>query len=122
MAVGPGGDRVSPSCHRIPILESPAFEIHPVLSPDGRWLAYASDESGVLEVYVTDFPERRRRVKVSTEEAWQPAWNPAREELFYRRRDPDDAMMSVIRNWRAEPRQAPGRVGPSPIRGKLAPA
>ncbi|MDX1648100.1 MAG: hypothetical protein R3304_13215, partial [Longimicrobiales bacterium] len=71
-----------------------AFEIQPVLSPDGRWLAYVSDESGQREVYVTDFPERRTRVKVSTEAAWQPAWTPGGGEIFYRRLD-GDAVMTV---------------------------
>lgn len=78
-----------------PVLETPAFEIQPSLSLDGRWLAYASDESGQLEVYVTDFPGRTTRVKISTEEAWQPAWSPTGRELFYRRRSPSDALIAV---------------------------
>lgn len=78
-----------------PLRATSALEIHPTLSPDGRWLAYVSDESGRPEVYVTDFPDQQGRVKVSREEADQPAWSPVGGELFYRRRDPDDAVMSV---------------------------
>ena len=40
----------------VPLVASPAAEFYPALSPDGRWLAYASNESGTLEVYVRPFP------------------------------------------------------------------
>jgi serine/threonine-protein kinase len=60
---------------------------HPFLgaefSPDGRWLAYASSESGQLEVYVTDFPAARFKVKVSTDGGFAPVWAPSGRELFY---------------------------------------
>lgn len=58
-----------------------------MLSPDGRWLAYASDESGRREVYVRSFLEPGGRWQISTDGGTEPRWNPAGKELFYRRGD-----------------------------------
>jgi Tol biopolymer transport system component len=52
-------------------------------SPDGRWLAYASNESGRAEVYVTDFPAARFRKPVSTNGGSAPVWARNGRELFY---------------------------------------
>ncbi len=59
-------------------------QINPALSPDGRWLAYASDETGQLEVFVRPFPEvsaGKRRVSVSG--GFTPTWSPSGRELFF---------------------------------------
>jgi serine/threonine-protein kinase len=60
---------------------------HPFLgaefSPDGRWLAYASSESGQLEVYVTDFPAARIKAQASTDGGFAPVWARDGRELFY---------------------------------------
>ena len=69
------------------LAETVFAEAHPVLSPDGRWLAYASDESGRREVYVRSFLEPGGRWQISTEGGTEPRWNPAGNELFYRRGD-----------------------------------
>ena len=53
------------------------------LSPDGRFVAYASDESGQFEVYVQPFPEGGRRTTVSNNGGWEPRWSPDGRELFY---------------------------------------
>ena len=53
------------------------------LSPDGRFIAYASDESGQFEVYVQPFPEGGRRTTVSNNGGWEPRWSPDGRELFY---------------------------------------
>jgi serine/threonine-protein kinase len=52
-------------------------------SPDGRWLAYASNESGRLEVYVTDFPAAQSKKQVSTDGGSAPVWARNGRELFY---------------------------------------
>ena len=44
----------------IPFLQTPFNEMHGQVSPDGRWIAYASDESGTWEVYVQTFPDAGR--------------------------------------------------------------
>ncbi len=53
----------------------------PVISPNGRWLAYVSDESGHDEIYVTAFPEGGRKWQVSTEQTLYARWG-SDEELF----------------------------------------
>jgi serine/threonine-protein kinase len=53
-------------------------------SPDGRWLAYDSNESGRFEVYVRAFPEGVRKWPVSTEGGIFPVWSPSGREIFYR--------------------------------------
>jgi eukaryotic-like serine/threonine-protein kinase len=52
-------------------------------SPDGRWVAYASNESGRWEVYVTSFPDGRGKWQVSTAGGSQPRWRGDGKELFY---------------------------------------
>jgi serine/threonine-protein kinase len=60
-------------------------EYSPMISPDGRWLAYVSDESGRDEVYVQPFPEGAGRWTISTGGGREPVWSPDGRELFYRR-------------------------------------
>jgi eukaryotic-like serine/threonine-protein kinase len=74
------------------ILQSKAFEGAPQISPDGKWLAYVSDESGPFEVYVRPFPVGDRRSVVSTSGGTQPRWNRNGKEIFYRN---GDKMMAV---------------------------
>jgi serine/threonine protein kinase len=59
----------------------------PVFSPDGRWLAYVSDESGRIEVYVQPYPGHGGKWQISTEGGTEPVWNPNGRELFYRSGD-----------------------------------
>jgi serine/threonine-protein kinase len=67
-----------------PLVRTPFDEAHAVLSPDGRWLAYHSNESGVFEVYVRPFPDAdTARWQVSTGGGLKPLWNPDGSELFY---------------------------------------
>ena len=60
-------------------------ERNPALSPDGRWLAYNSDETGEHQVYVQPFPDvDSGKRQISTDGGEWPVWNPAGGELFYR--------------------------------------
>ncbi len=65
--------------------ESPFNESQAVISADGRWMAYASDESGRYEVYVDAFPTPGRRAKVTVGGGSDPRWH--RDELYFRRRN-----------------------------------
>ena len=60
-------------------------ERHPVLSPDGKWLAYSSEESGRFEVYVRPYPDvDGGKWLVSTNGGDEPVWSPTGDALFYR--------------------------------------
>jgi serine/threonine-protein kinase len=68
----------------IALLRTPFRELSPVFSPDSRWLAYVSNETGRNEVYVRPFPDAAGRWKISTEGGTQPRWAGNGRELFYR--------------------------------------
>jgi Tol biopolymer transport system component len=71
-------------------------DIGAALSPDGRWLAYLSLETGRSEVYVTPFPKGGSRVRVSTGGGWEPVWvRGGRELLYLSRQGRDVGVMSV---------------------------
>jgi Tol biopolymer transport system component len=68
----------------VPLVASPAVELFPALSPDSRWLAYSSNESGTMEVYVRPFPETASaKWQVSTAGGTEPAWSSSGRELLY---------------------------------------
>ena len=67
-----------------PFLNSPFDEGTPAFSPDGRWLAYNSNESGSGEVYVRPFPGPGGKWQVSTGGGVLPKWSRNGKELFYR--------------------------------------
>ncbi len=70
-----------------PLLTSNFRESDPAISPDGRWLAYASNESGRLEVYVRPYPSGAGRWQVSDNGGGFPRWAGNGRELFYRVND-----------------------------------
>ena len=74
-------------------LDSPWVENTPEFSPDGRWLAYMSNESGRLEVYVTAFPGPGGKWQVSAAGGRYPRWSRSRRELLYAA--DDDRVMTV---------------------------
>jgi len=64
-------------------LQSPFDEAFPRLSPDGRWVAYVSNESGKYEVYAARFDKPLERVQVSNGGGANPLWSPNGRELYY---------------------------------------
>jgi hypothetical protein len=58
-------------------------EMQPVVSPDGRWLAYQSTESGSLQIYIRSFPQIDDRHAVTTEGGASPVWSADGSELYY---------------------------------------
>jgi serine/threonine-protein kinase len=72
-----------------PFLQTPATEYGARISPDGRWLAYVSNEAGLgrYEVYVRAFPGPGERHQISTNSGRSVAWAASGRELFYRERD-----------------------------------
>jgi len=68
----------------VPVAASAFTELNPALSPDGRWLAYTSNESGINEVYVRPFPDATGgRWQVSNGGGSEPRWSRTGRELFY---------------------------------------
>jgi Tol biopolymer transport system component len=75
------------------VLQSRFDEIEGQFSPDGRWLAYASNESGRYEIYVRTFPEATGRWPISVAGGVQPRWRADGRELYYVA--PDTRLMAV---------------------------
>jgi serine/threonine protein kinase/Tol biopolymer transport system component len=63
---------------------APTSKVGGVISPDGRWIAYESSESGRAEVYVQPFPNSGGRWQISTDGGTEPVWNRNGREMFYR--------------------------------------
>jgi hypothetical protein len=71
-----------------PLISTSALDVDGELSPDGRWLAYHSSESGELQVYVRPYPNvQDGRYQISTTGGTRPAWARSGRELFYLDRD-----------------------------------
>ena len=75
--------------------ESPFRETGGAFSPDGRWIAYVSDESGVQEVYVRPYPGPGSALKVSNGFAIEPLWSRDGRELFFRAGENAERFMAV---------------------------
>jgi len=67
-----------------PVVSTFAYEGGAQFSPDAHWMAYASDESGQMQVYVRPFPGPDRRWQVSSRGGTQPLWSKNGKEIFYR--------------------------------------
>ena len=87
-----------------PFLQTKSQESNARFSPDGRWVAYESNESGRSEVYVRPFPGPGARWQISTEGGQDARWSRSGRELFYRQAD---KMMIV--DVETKPTFRPGR-------------
>ena len=67
-----------------PLLATPFREADPTISPDGRWMAYSSNESGRGEIYVRPYPSGAGRWQISDNGGAYPRWSRNGKELFYR--------------------------------------
>ena len=88
VAVATGGER-----REVVVAQSPHDETEGQFSPDGRWVAFVSNESGRPEVFVQSFPEARARTQVSTAGGTQVRWSDDGKEIFYVA--PDGKMMAA---------------------------
>ena len=64
-------------------LDSPSDELEPKFSPDGRWIAYQSNENGQPEIYVRPYPNSTGKWQISTGGGLNPIWSRTRPELLY---------------------------------------
>ncbi|MCP5117722.1 MAG: hypothetical protein GY953_43420 [bacterium] len=67
----------------VPFLEREFFDRTPSFSPDSRWVAYESNESGGFEVYIQRFPERGAKTRVSVNGGERPRWRRDGRELYF---------------------------------------
>jgi Tol biopolymer transport system component len=67
-----------------PYVVGPGSGGHPRFSPDGHWVAYASDESGRAEVYVRSFPDPSNRIQISADGGTEPVWSRDGKRIYYR--------------------------------------
>jgi Tol biopolymer transport system component len=89
MAPGrPGGERKP-----LPFLPASAVVSDGQFSPDGRWMAYASDETQRFEIYAIAFPEPGSKQQISAGGGIQPRWRRDEKEIFFRA--PDDQLMAA---------------------------
>ena len=76
-----------------PFVRTPVNDYQGRISPDGRWIAYASGESDAMEVYLQSFPLPGRKRRISTNRGVEPQWRRDGKELFYL--STDQRIMSV---------------------------
>jgi serine/threonine-protein kinase len=67
-----------------PFLQTPAYEVYPSFSPDGKWLAYFSNDGGTSHIYVKAFPDNRERLLISSAGGMHPVWSRKEKKLFFR--------------------------------------
>jgi hypothetical protein len=78
------GIRVGGDTTPVPLVATPLTELHPAVSPDGRWIAYTSNQSGPNEVFVRPFNDSTGgRWQVSNGGGTQPVWSPDGRQLYY---------------------------------------
>ncbi len=75
-----------------PVTQGTAVSRNARFSPDGRWLAYQSNETGRMQVYLISYPDLGQKRPISTEGGTEPAWRPRGGELYYR----NGASMMVV--------------------------
>ena len=80
-----------------PLLETKFREWAPAISPDGRWLAYSSNESGQRQIYVMSFPEPGGKWQVSANGGYLPVWSYDGRELYFTNADNTRMMAAEIR-------------------------
>lgn len=66
-----------------PLVNTPFTDVQPSISPDGKWVAYASNESGKFELYITSFPVPASKLQVSTGGGQSPRWRHDGKQLFF---------------------------------------
>jgi eukaryotic-like serine/threonine-protein kinase len=80
-----------------PLLETKFREWAPAISPDGRWLAYSSNESGQRQIYVMSFPEPGGKWQVSANGGYLPVWSYDGRELYFTNADNTRMMAAEVR-------------------------
>ena len=99
---------VSGDAEPIRVVDRDGEEVNPRVSPDGRWVAYQSNQSGSAEVYIELFPQGGGRVPVSAGGGTQPLWRGDGRELYYV--DPGGRLMAASLSGAEQPEVASTQV------------
>ena len=81
----------------MPVVESPQVDRDAVFSPDGKWFAYSSTDSGSPEIYIQPFPPNGAKWMVSNQHGLAPKWRGDGKELFYLNSAVNAIMAAAIR-------------------------
>jgi Tol biopolymer transport system component len=87
---------VGPPSSSTVLRQTPFDERMPVLSPDGKWIAFSSDESGSYEIYVASFPALANKRRISADGGLEPAWSATGRLLTFLRRDPQQPFTTIM--------------------------
>jgi hypothetical protein len=79
-----------------PFVATDAPEFGQAISPDGRWLAYVSKESGRPEIYVQPFPDGGERHQISTDGGLYPVWSPDGRSIYYRNEEENQTLVVPV--------------------------
>ncbi|HQZ15994.1 MAG TPA: protein kinase [Vicinamibacteria bacterium] len=91
-----------------PFLNSAASEVDGRISPDGRFVAYVSNDTGRFEIYVVSFPSGTERIQVSSDGGFRPEWAPQGNEILFR--SPGGWLMSATFQGDGAPRAGKPRI------------
>jgi Tol biopolymer transport system component len=91
----------------IPFLTSPFHERRGRFSPDGKWIAYTSNESGQDQIYIQPFPPNGGKWQVSTSGGFEPRWRADGKELYYINSRTEAKLMAVTVKWSSTPEFMP---------------
>ena len=94
-ATARGGQEITGDRIPFPLLQTTFSEQHPQISPNGKWFAYTSNETGRAEIYVQSYPPGRGKWQISTNGGVWARWRPDGKELFYMERGGLGTLMAV---------------------------
>jgi serine/threonine protein kinase/Tol biopolymer transport system component len=86
-----------------PLIQTPTNEMTPAISPDGRWLAYSSFDTGRFQVYVQRFPALGDRQQVSVSTGWGPTWTSSGKEIIFLDTNVRDSAPDAVMRVSVEP-------------------
>jgi eukaryotic-like serine/threonine-protein kinase len=100
---------------RTPLIETPYNDVDGAVSPDGKWLAYVSNETGRWEIYLTTFPPSATKIVVTTQGGCDPTWSPDGATLYYTRPSSAELLSMAVMNGDPPRFGSPRRIYGGPL-------
>jgi eukaryotic-like serine/threonine-protein kinase len=98
-----------------PLIQTRFNEVDGALSPDQRWLAYVSNESGPYEIYLTTFPPSSTKLPATSNGGCDPVWNKDGKQLFYVNSSTDELWSVAVKSGTPPEFGTPRRIHPGPL-------